>query len=121
MTCTFFTIIKSYFRCCVTRDESADITKKNIYNSDRFIPSIMIHDNTVEENGEHSLFTFDDLSRPLISDSSSSSLSLSSSLSSSSSLDDYETKTTKTTHFQRAQAYRRSQFQPFIGTYYNSD
>jgi hypothetical protein len=117
MTCTFFTIIKSYFRCCVTRDESADITKKNIYNSDRFIPSIMIHDNTVEENGEHSLFTFDDLSRPLISNSSSSSLSLSS----SSSLDDYETKTTKTTHFQRAQAYRRSQFQPFIGTYYNSD
>jgi hypothetical protein len=113
MTCTFFTIIKSYFRCCVTRDESTDITKKNIYNYDHRIPSIITDNHTVEENGEHSPFTFEDLSRPMFSSAPNSS--------SSSSLDEYETKTTNTTHFQRAQAYKRSQFQPFIGIYYNSD
>jgi hypothetical protein len=51
---------------------------------------------------------------------------ISSTSSSSSSLndDDYEAQpTTTTTQFQRAQAYKRSHFQPFIGIapYYTSD
>lgn len=96
MTCSFFTIVNTYFRCCITRDES-DITKKSVYSDTEADPN---------------LFTFDDLSRPMISSTSSSS----------SSLDDYEAQPA-TTQFQRAQAYKRSHFQPFIGIapYYTSD
>lgn len=100
MTCSFFTIVNTYFRCCITRDES-DITTKNVYAD--------------VANGDQSPFTFDDLSQTMISSSSSTS-------SSSSSLDEYETKPV-TTQFQRAQAYKRSHFQPFIGIapYYSND
>ena len=106
MTCSFFTIVNTYFRCCITRDES-DITTKSVYS----------------DTDAANLFTFDDLSRPMISSTSSSS----------SSLNDYEeaqpttttttTTTTSTTQFQRAQAYKRSHFQPFTGIapYYTND
>ena len=100
MTCSFFTIVNTYFRCCITRDEY-DITKKSVYSD------------TTDADPEH-LFTIDDLSRPMISSTSSSSSSLN---------DDYEVQPTTTTQFQRAQAYKRSHFQPFIGIapYYTSD
>ena len=100
MTCSFFTIVNTYFRCCITRDES-DITTKSVYS----------------DTDAANLFTFDDLSRPMISSTSSSS----------SSLNDYEeaqpTTTTTSTQFQRAQAYKRSHFQPFTGIapYYTND
>jgi hypothetical protein len=99
MTCSFFTIVNTYFRCCITRDEY-DITKKSVYS----------------DAGPDHLFTFDDLSRPMISSTPSSSSSLND--------DDYGAQpTTTTTQFQRAQAYKRSHFQPFIGIapYYTSD
>jgi len=107
MTCSFFTIVKTYFRCCITRDES-DITKKSVYSD-------------ADPVADPNLFTFDDLSRPMSSSTSSSSSSLN---------DGYEaqpttttTTTTTTTQFQRVQAYKRSHFQPFIGIapYYASD
>jgi len=107
MTCSFFTIVNTYFRCCITRDEY-DITKKSVYSD--------TGTGTSTDAVPDHLFTFDDLSRPLISSTSSSSSSLND--------DDYGAQpTTTTTQFQRAQAYKRSHFQPFIGIapYYTSD
>jgi hypothetical protein len=109
MTCKFFTILHTYFRCCVTRENTDNLKKDSIdsnvniqYNSD----------------GEYSpTFTFDDLSRSFNSYTSTNS--------SSSSLNDFESQQqsvsdvsllhTQGRFTKRAQAYKQSYFQPFIG------
>ena len=104
MSCRLFTIIKTYFRCCINRDTSSNITG----DSGRDYVSPFIHYNP---DGEHSPFTFDDLT---ISTSSSSS-----------SLNDYYNPPTLTpvhAHaaparvFRRNEVYKRPTFHPFSGT-----
>ncbi len=70
MSCTIFTIIKTYFRCCVTRDTPATTGGEKGDNSGPFIPSYYSSD------GEQSPFTFDDLTRSRGSSASSSSSSI---------------------------------------------
>ena len=70
MSCTIFTIIKTYFRCCVTRDTHATTTDDGKSdNSAPFFPSYT-------SDGEQSPFTFDDLTRSRGSSASSSSSSI---------------------------------------------
>ena len=109
MSCKFFTIIKTYFRCCITRDTCVD---SNIGigggigggDSGRDYNSPFIHYNP---NGEHSPFTFDDLTS--ISASSSTS-----------SLNDYYKPPTltpiPTSSFRRNEAHKRPTFHPFNGS-----
>jgi len=112
MTCKFFTILHTYFRCCVTR-ENTDNIKKDSSDSNANI-------HYYNSDGEYSpfTFTFDDLSRPMITNTSTSTNS------SSSSLNDYETQQSlpdvPSFHShgmftKRTQAYKQSYFQPFIG------
>ena len=103
MSCSrLFTIIKAYFRCCITRDAS-NIGGDN--GGDYVSP--FIHYNP---DGEHSPFTFDDLTRSTTVSTSSSS----------SSLNDYYKPPTLTldagTSFRRNEAYKRPTFHPFSGS-----
>lgn len=112
MTCKFFTILHTYFRCCVTR-ENTDNIKKDSSDS-----NLNIHYNSDDES-EYSpfMFTFDDLSRPMNTSTSTNS--------SSSSLNDFESQQQSISDVsllhtygmftKRAQAYKQSHFQPFIG------
>jgi hypothetical protein len=71
MSCTIFTIIKTYFRCCVTRDTPATPTTDD-GKSDNSAPFILSY----ASDGEQSPFTFDDLTRSRGSSASSSSSSI---------------------------------------------
>ena len=70
MSCTIFTIIKTYFRCCVTRDTPATTTDDG--KSDNSGPFILSY----TSDGEQSPFTFDDLTRSRGTSASSSSSSI---------------------------------------------
>lgn len=97
MTCSFFTIIKSYFRCC------CDVHKKTENNDDgsgdRYHPDC----------GDSSPFTFDDLS------SSTNDSGTSSAWSSSSTLDGFDEKhkTALKESAHRIKKYQRKLFHPY--------
>ena len=106
MSCNIFTMIKTYFRCCVTRDTPASDEGKSD-NSRPFIPYY-------NSDGEQSPFTFDDLTRSRGSSASSSS----------SSINEYEQPSSTTSAFHRTQQVynKRQHIHPFGGmTPYVSD
>ena len=100
MTCNFFTMIKEYCRCCMTRDTTDDTKIADDGNSD--ISSPFNHYNS---DGEQSPFTYDDLTKSISSTSSSSS-----------SLNDYEPPTATKPYYHRTQVNKRPQISPFSGT-----
>jgi|Laugresu1bdmlbsd_1035121.scaffolds.fasta_scaffold07116_3 hypothetical protein len=74
MTCNFFTIVKSYFHCCISKKDKDHEGEPVEGNPCLYPPS-----------GEHSPFSFDDLTN----DSENTSSTPISSWSSASSLEDY--------------------------------
>jgi len=89
MSSSFFTILKTYFKCCTNRCSCCFNTKKEDEPS---------HDDIYSQYGENSPFSFDDISNP---GTPGTPMTWSSS---SSSLESYKN-----------QPYKRPQFKPYIG------
>ena len=101
MTCKFFTIIKSYFKCCCAND---NIEKM----SDIDVDGICVG-RYESDPGDRSPFTFDDLS------STENNSGISSAWSSSSSLDGFDEKRKKLLKqsLHRVKKYQRKLFLPY--------